>query len=490
MRCAERLALLVAWALAACATPPRPPPLLPPSLAEQLENLAGRHEHDGASVGLYVADAATGEPLYARREHARLLPASTLKLATTSHALAALGPEFRFRTPIVVEGAVRKGTLEGDLRVEASGDPSLGSWRWPETAPAATCDRIAAALAARGITAWKGALRLADADHGRAPLGPGWAWDDVGYDYSAPPARFSFRENVVSLSVKRTSQDCTRAPGVALDPPVATLSAQVRPEARSAGPALACRRDRGSSAVACSWKVSASGCPRESSTDVTVDDPLASLAACVDEALARARIQRRAPAEGTARAASEPEPLVTFESPPMSELVKATNKESLNLYAERLALELTRQARAAESYDDLRGVLAETALRRGLPARELAQVDGSGLSRYNLATPFALAEVVRAGITLPAFVDSLPVAGVDGTLARRTPSGEARGRVRAKTGSMTGHRSWAGVAERPGDPLHPRVVFALMLGNLADGSLGPAETFDLLAESLVTAQIR
>jgi D-alanyl-D-alanine carboxypeptidase/D-alanyl-D-alanine-endopeptidase (penicillin-binding protein 4) len=55
---------------------------------------------------------------------------------------------------------------------------------------------------------------------------------------------------------------------------------------------------------------------------------------------------------------------------------------------------------------------------------------------------------------------------------------------------MTGHRSWAGVAERPGDPRHPRVVFALMLGNLGEGSLSPGETFDLLAETLVTAPIR
>ena len=72
---------------------------------------------------------------------------------------------------------------------------------------------------------------------------------------------------------------------------------------------------------------------------------------------------------------------------------------------------------------------------------------GSGLT--NLATAYALTEVVRKGLALPAFFDSLPISGVDGTLARRTATGEAKGRVHAKSGSMTGHRNWAGVGERP-----------------------------------------
>ena len=73
---------------------------------------------------------------------------------------------------------------------------------------------------------------------------------------------------------------------------------------------------------------------------------------------------------------------------------------------------------------------------------------------------------------------------------RRLASSEAKGFVRAKTGSMTGVRAWVGVADRASDAAHPKLVFALMLSNLTDASLAPGETFDQAADALVLAPIR
>lgn len=459
------------------------------SLADRLNELAAQHEAEGATVSLEVRDAATGELLLGRHEHARLVTASTMKLSTTAQALATFGPDFRFQTRVKLDGRLRRGAFDGDLKVEASGDPSLGSWRWPETDAAEVCSRVSKALAARGVRTWRGSITLAEPADGRAPLGPGWAWDDALYDFSAPPTRFVFRENMVSLTVTRKAKRCRKPPELSFEPALTSIRAVVTPEDRANGPALACRRDPGSSDVSCSWRIHEKSCPHQSSLAIPHGDPLGAFAACVDDALKKARIRhvrsgRHKPAPG------ELETLVELASPPLAELVKATNKESLNLYAERLARSLTQAARKSEDYDDVRAYMGEVAAARGLAPREMLQVDGSGLSRYNLASAHALTTIVRHGLAQPSFEDSLPIAGVDGTLAKRLAGSEAKGHVHAKTGSMSGVRSWAGVAERPGDPKHPRLLFALILGQLVDPSIAPGETFERAAEALVNAPIR
>ncbi|HEY0096917.1 MAG TPA: D-alanyl-D-alanine carboxypeptidase, partial [Archangium sp.] len=159
-------------------------------------------ESEGTTASVFLVDAQTGVPLYARREHVRLLPASTMKVVSTSAALSAFGADYRFRTPVRLEGSRLGSLFLGDLVLEASGDPSLGSWRFPETALA--CEQVADALQAKGIRQWLGAVRVSNADEGPYALyGPGWAWDDAAYAYSAAPTPFVFRENVVDLSLER-----------------------------------------------------------------------------------------------------------------------------------------------------------------------------------------------------------------------------------------------------------------------------------------------
>jgi D-alanyl-D-alanine carboxypeptidase/D-alanyl-D-alanine-endopeptidase (penicillin-binding protein 4) len=90
------------------------------------------------------------------------------------------------------------------------------------------------------------------------------------------------------------------------------------------------------------------------------------------------------------------------------------------------------------------GVAAAYARSLGVSVR---LADGSGLSRSDKAAP---REVVRLLNTLrrrrgfSALYSSLPIAGRDGTLAGRMRSGPARGRCRAKTGTLTGVSALSG----------------------------------------------
>ncbi|MCY1042863.1 D-alanyl-D-alanine carboxypeptidase/D-alanyl-D-alanine-endopeptidase [Corallococcus sp. bb12-1] len=476
--------------LSACAHAPSTPQAPPGNtLTGVMKALLETLEADGALAGAYVVDARTGEPLFTHRENVRLLPASVMKVVSTSATLSALGADFRFVTPVTLEGSQVGGLFLGDVVAQASGDPSLGSWRFPETALA--CDRIAEAFQARGIHQWRGSVRIAGTDGVDGLMGPGWAWDDAAYAYSAAPTPFVFRENVVDLALTRApGSTCADAPSVQLTPTFATLSAVVRVDANAERTNLSCMR--GGQGVRCTWRSPQGGpCPQSAGVKLAVDAPQELFAACVDDALARKGVTRlpltlEAP---TSPMPPVPVPLVELTSPPLSELVRVTNKESLNLYAERLGMRFARERTGQEGYTALRTALAAELLRRGVPSKDLRPVDGSGLSRYNLATPRGMARVIFTSLQEPygpALVDSLPVLGVDGTLAGRPTTPATAGRVRAKTGTLTGQKCFVGVAERPNDVEHPRVVFALMLGNMDEGTKPNAnETFDVFSTALV-----
>jgi serine-type D-Ala-D-Ala carboxypeptidase/endopeptidase (penicillin-binding protein 4) len=492
------LASLVLAALALPACLPRSARPSEPTLASTADALFASVEAEGSLTAAYVLDAATGTPLYTHHEGMRLLPASTMKVVSTSAALSAFGPDFRFHTPVGLLGSQVGNLFLGDLVVEASGDPSLGSWRFPETAQA--CEQLAEALQARGIRQWLGTVRVRNAEEGPygGLYGPGWAWDDAAYAYSAAPTPFVFRENVVELSVSRAEDPaCASAPPrpllVRYSPPIdaSTTAIYLDPTAQRAG--LGCVRERGTGRTRCVWRSPPGQCPQQVATRVSVDDPQAVFTACLDEALA-ARGLWRVPSLTPLRAdapALPAVPLLDFVSPPLSELVKVTNKESLNLYAERLGLRFTRERTGTESYPALRDAMAQELARRGIATRLLRPVDGSGLSRYNVASARGLAEIIATSLREPyanALVDSLPVAGVDGTLAHVGTG--LQGLVRAKTGTLTGQKAYVGLAERPHDAEHPRVVFALMLGNLDEQpALTTAQIFERFAEALVAAPL-
>lgn len=488
--------LLAALALSGCPRATRP---ASPTFSQTAEELFSALEAEGALTSVIVLDARTGQPLYAHREHARSLPASTMKVVSTAAVLSALGADFRFRTPVMLEGKHQGDLFEGDLVVESSGDPSLGSWRFPETALA--CERIADALWGRGIRRWRGTLQVRSPDTGLdGPLGPGWAWDDAAYSISAAPMPFVFRENVVDLSLLRADgAPCSAQPTIQISPRFAPFPAVVQLDTAGTKPGFACLRDHNPSRVRCVWRSTANQCPRTYSTRLSIDDPQALLTACVEQALAQRGLEHlpeATPPQGATSAATQNTSQVLLEiiSPPLSEIVKVTNKESLNLYAERLALRFTRERTGGERYSDLRKAMGEELTRRGISGRDLRPIDGSGLSRYNLASAYGLARMLFTSLQEPyaeTLLDSLPITGVDGTLAGSGTSAQTVGRIRAKTGTLSSQKAYVGAAERPYDAEHPRVVFALMLGNMDEQpALSATAVFDRFAEALVTQPLR
>jgi D-alanyl-D-alanine carboxypeptidase/D-alanyl-D-alanine-endopeptidase (penicillin-binding protein 4) len=141
-------------------------------------------------------------------------------------------------------------------------------------------------------------------------------------------------------------------------------------------------------------------------------------------------------------------PLAVRESPHLREIAKTMMKVSQNLFAETLLKTMSVQPGPIGSTETGLEAVAGTLTGWGVVANGIHMVDGSGLSRYNLATADALvavlAHVYHDERLRGPFLDALPIAAVDGTLAERMKDTAASGNARAKTGSFSNARSLAG----------------------------------------------
>ena len=163
-------------------------------------------------------------------------------------------------------------------------------------------------------------------------------------------------------------------------------------------------------------------------------------------------------------------------------LLREVNKESQNTYAEALLRLVGLRASGVGSVDSGRATTLAFLGRLGVSTEGWVISDGSGLARSDLVTASGLATLLVAMDRHPqaaVFRDSLPVAGVDGTLERRLRG--VRGQIVAKTGTLAHASSLAGyVTTRSGD----RLAFAILLDNCAAGPREARAAIDAVALAL------
>lgn len=340
----------------------------------------------GPSLGYTVVDVATGTALAGRAPTLEREPASTAKLLTGAAALSVLGPDTRLATRVVA------GATPDEIVVVAGGDVLLSAGagaplRVNGRAGLADLARAtAAALRAQGRTTV--AVRLDDTVFSGPVVDPRWEADDVQQGFVAP---------VMGLEVD---------------------AGRLRPGGyaqRATDPALAATR-RFASLLA------ASG--------VTPLGQVARMRAPVG-ALEIARVT----------------------SAPVSEIVEYMLEYSENTVAEALARLLARASARPATFADAGTAVLERLAGLGLKVGRARLAGGSGLAAGSLVSPALLADVLRlaAGPDHPQLrplLTGLPVAAASGTLAGRFGTGPLRvgaGMVRAKTGTLTGVTSLAGV---------------------------------------------
>jgi len=434
--------------------------------------------------GVLVKSLANDETLYALNARKLLLPASTMKIVTLAAAAETLGWDYRYDTTVLAAGPIGAGgTLEGDLVVVGSGDPSL-------VAAGGMADRVFAEwadrLKQRGVSTIAGRIVGDDSSFEAETLGFGWSWDDLPDDYAAGVGALQFNESAERVTIAPGPAAGDSA-AISVSPGGSGLSVvnAVATVAPGGAASINTRRLPGSRRLELRGSIPLGG--PAAALAVSVDNPTLFFVEALRGALIANGIDVRGPAVDIGDVWDPPQPagapLASYRSPPLSALALRLMKASQNQYAETLLKTMSGGSGARSAAGGRLAV--QTILESwGVPASELILRDGSGLSRYDFVTPNALvavlAHVARDGKLREPFESSLPVAGRDGTLSTRMRGTPAEGNARAKSGSMTGVRALSGyVTTADGEPL----AFSIVANNFET----PADVVNAATDAIVVS---
>lgn len=171
-------------------------------LSAAYESFAGDAQFKHAIISLYVVDSKTGKPLFDKNAQLGLAPASTLKVVTSAAAFELLGKDHRYKTNIGHDGTIMGNRLNGNLIIQASGDPTLGSWRWEQTKMDTILKQVITVLKANKITSISGDIVIDETNWSTQATPRGWTWDDMGNYYGAGARAFNWHENQYDLVLK------------------------------------------------------------------------------------------------------------------------------------------------------------------------------------------------------------------------------------------------------------------------------------------------
>jgi len=457
--------------IAGCSTNFQQPAVEPiaPNFDELIEPYLEHPSLGPATVGIVIQNPDSREILFQRNPHRLFIPASNQKLITTAAALDELGPDFRFHTQVYANGQVADGTLQGDLYIRGSGDPTL-SGRFHDGETMRDLLNWVDSLRAAGINEIAGDI-FADANlFDDQRLGNGWEYSDLSYWYAAEISALSFNDNCLNLTL--IPGDSIGAPARVIYEPE-TDYVNITNELRTVHSDSVTRYDYHripeTNQIRLFGNISMS--ERAISDWVTIGNPALFTATVFLELLEENGIQvSGAPREihyeqGEIPDYSDMEQLVNYASPPLDEIVRVINKRSQNFYAEQVLKRLGYEVNGQGSFDVGISAVKDFLAGAGVNTEQMQIADGSGLSRRNLVTPFQLVSVLRYMYESPnrdIYLSSLPVGGEDGSLRSRMLSPLAANRIHAKTGYVGFVRTLSGYVRTMDNRL---LIFSILVNN-------------------------
>ncbi|MFD7813123.1 D-alanyl-D-alanine carboxypeptidase/D-alanyl-D-alanine-endopeptidase [Streptomyces sp. NPDC059785] len=445
-------------------------------LPEAIDTVLGDARMAGGAASVVVADADSGDVLYAHQPDLRLMPASNTKLATSAAAMEILGPGHRFTTDVLADGRRHGSVLDGDLYLRGTGDPTL---------LAADFDRLAAGVAASGVKKVSGRLVADDTRFDSVRLGRSWAADDESSYYEAqisalsvaPDTDYDTGTVIVQVAPGARAGD---EPVVTVTPRTGYVKLDVRATTVAAGGAnaLTVERRHGTNTIDITGTVPVGGSGAKEW--VTVWEPTGYAAAVFRDALAAHGVQVTGATRLGRAVPAGARPLAAHDSMTLSDLLVPFMKLSNNMHAEVLTKAMGYETAGKGTWDAGLAAIAGYLKGVGVETDTIRQVDGSGLSRMDNFPAGQLADLLLAVRAEPWYADwyrSLPVACdpdrfVGGTLRSRMCGTPAALNARGKTGSLTGASALSGYVTDAGGR---ELVYSVVLNNFLVDSVKPLE---------------
>ncbi len=424
-------------------------------------------ELKNASLGISVMEAGTGKVVVETDPQLSLVPASLLKIITSAAALEILGPHYRFETRIDHSGEIDKetGTLKGNLIIVGGGDPALGSLYFKDHyLKNHFLDQWVKAVRDKGIKKIEGDI-VADASVYEKQMIPNtWVWEDLGNYYGAGACGLSVYDNMYEITLQSglAGSDCPilkitpEVPGLEIENTVKSSTVN-RDMAYVFGSPFDSKR------------VIKGTIPenRKSFTiKASLPDPPFLLAHQLKQKLEENNISTGGIAKASYSSCKTGKIIRNTVSPPLKDIVKVLNHESVNLFAEHLCKHLayieTGNGNTKQGLETIRKFW----IKQGIGTDGMHLADGSGLSRFNAVTARQLTEILyfmnQSGES-EVFRQSLPAVG-NGTLYVFDKEKFPEGSLQAKSGSMTRVRAYAGFLKTVSGK---ELIFTVVLNNFS-----------------------
>ena len=155
-----------------------------------------------ATISLLVINASTGKTITSINPETGLAPASCQKVITASTSFELLGHHYTYKTALGYTGKIVNGILNGNIIIKGSGDPTLGSWRYSETAEDSMISAFKKAISREGINEITGHVYADESAWKGEAIPNGWIWEDIGNYYGAGARALNWRENQYDLFLK------------------------------------------------------------------------------------------------------------------------------------------------------------------------------------------------------------------------------------------------------------------------------------------------
>jgi D-alanyl-D-alanine carboxypeptidase/D-alanyl-D-alanine-endopeptidase (penicillin-binding protein 4) len=427
-------------------------------------------DKSGKLAGVSVIDLTDGHAIAAVNADQPKMPASNQKLVTAAFALARLGPDFKFTTAVFKLGQ--------DILVSGDGDPTLGDPRIAEEEHKTIYDEIDSwchAIKAKLGDRIKGDILVVGPASAAAYRPASWPKGQLGTWYAAPACGLNFGNNCFDVTFAAVNKQIV--PVIAPEMSFVKVIDQLKKGTENAWSMRATENDSvltltGNIHAATSEPVSVAANFPPLMVGRTLACRLAKAGVTLDGAVKLVSIEQIDQAKAQRIATT---------TTPLAKAIRRANKHSQNMVAECVFL------KAGDGTWPGSAKLATQTLARtyGLPADSFTIDDGCGLSREDRISPAAMTSLLTQlarGPGADAFIKSLPICGVDGTMEKRLDEAPYKARVLAKTGYIGGVSCLSGYACDPAGK--PQIAFSVMVNGI-QGAAAAKDLEDTIGEILV-----
>ena len=419
-------------------------------LTSQIDDLVTVPELKYALIGVHIIDASSGDVLDSRNADVRMQPASNQKILKSAAAHDILGGDFVYHTGVLAGAEPGEDcVIDGPIYLRGSGDPTL-----THTQVVALADAVHRA-GVREVTGGIIADATAFADQS---LGTGWSWDYLNSYYAAEVSALTVDGGCVKAIVRGAAK-----PG---EPPVLRLEPFTEYLTLTSGAVTAkdvlkapeIYRYLGRNVLALTGPIAVN---QRVERRITVRELPLYCATIFKQALIKAGVQVPGGVT-TGRTPPAAHTLCERQSSPLTELLARVNKSSDNNCAEAILRTISLAKNGVGTRQASVKLIDEWVESFGGDSIAFLMYDGSGLSRLNSVTPRLLVQVLRHMQNKADWVKTLPVMGQDGSLAGRLKDTPAEGKIRAKTGYVSGVRALSGYAQTNSGR---RLIFSILVNN-------------------------